>query len=158
MNVTLSTISTYRRWSTTTNVTIPYSVNTYSLSKPNNLIFPYSLSLLSALPFVLLGLWALHFNGVSAIAGGFIQLVTTITGSKALKRQAAAGCLGGRENIPEGLQNLKSRFGELRDKTKYELGGRGDEIRRAGFGSEDEIVPLTKSASHGVVLSEGEFV
>lgn len=110
------------------------------------------------MPFILLGLWALRHNGVSAIDGGFIQLVTTTTGSKALNREAAAGSLGGQENIPEGLQNLKIRFGELRNKTKYELGGRGGEFRRAGFGIEDEIAPLTKGESYGVVLSEKGFI
>lgn len=158
MNVTLTAISTYGYWNTTVNVTVPSSINTYSFSRPNNLILPYIISLFFALPFILLGLWALHFNGVSAIDGGFIQLITTTTGSKALKKQAAAGSLGGRENIPEELQKLKIRFGELKNKTKHELGGRGGEIRRAGFGTEDEIVPLTKGANYGVVLSEGEFI
>lgn len=125
--------------------------NAYRFSKPESLILPYGFGLLSSLPFILLGLWALHSNGVSAIDGGFIQLISTTTGSKELKTQAAAGSLGGRESIPIGLQNLKIRFGELKNKTKYEVGGMGEEVRRAGFGTEDEVAPLTKGANYGIV-------
>ena len=59
-----------------------------------------------------------------------------------LDEAAMKGCLGGPENVPEELSNLKVRFGEL------ESSGHGD-VRRAGFGTVEEVVPLMKGQSYG---------
>lgn len=57
---------------------------------------------------------ALRHNGVSAIDGGFLQiLMTAATGNTAIEQAARAGCLGGEENIPPELKSLEVRFGEL---------------------------------------------
>lgn len=155
LNVTLSAITAYGWWNTTVNATVDSLINIYSFSKPANLLLPYGLSLLFSLPFIILGLWALYENSVSATDGGFIQLISTSTGSSALKIEAVKGCLGGEENVPEGLKELEVRFGELRSKHKYEVGGKRRKIGRAGFGVESEIIPLKKRADYGVV-DEGD--
>lgn len=147
-NITLTAITAYGHWNTTTNVTIDSIVAVYSLSSPLSIILPYGLSLLFAFPCIILGLWALQKNGVAAIDGGFIQLISTSMGSAALEREALNGCLGGPENISSRLKNLKIRFGELKSGGSMDRhGDRG--IRRAGFGTEDEILPLRKGARYG---------
>lgn len=83
-------------------------------------------------------------NGVSAMDGGFMQIIMTSTGSAVLDRAAAGGCLGGEENVPQELKNLKIRFGEIIDR---EEPGR---IKRAGFGVEAEITPLNRGDSYGI--------
>jgi len=53
-------------------------------------------------------------NGVSAIDGGFLQiLMTAATGQTEIEIAASKGCLGGYENIPDELKHLRVRFGEL---------------------------------------------
>jgi len=147
-NVTLSVISEYGLWNTTTNVTIETLVSVHSFSSPINLILPYFLSLAIAFPFSALGLWALHSNGVPACDGGFIQLMTT-TKSASLERNAIAGCLGGEENIPLKLKDMKVRFGELIDQRGSQKGWGNEVVRRAGFGTEDETTPLKRGARYG---------
>lgn len=155
LNVTLSAISAYGLWNTTTNVSIDSSTTIYRFSKPENLLLPYGLSLLVAFPFILLGFWALKENGVSAIDGGFIQLISTSAGSSALRKEAVKGCLGGEENIPQSLKDLEIRFGDMRNKSKYEVGENGREVRKAGFGTQSEILPLNKKADYGSVYEGG---
>lgn len=154
-NITLSAISTYQLWNTTTNVTINTASTIYRFSKPLNLFAPYGLTLVFSLPFIILGLWALNENGVSAIDGGFIQLLTTTAGSSTLRKEAVKSCLGGHKNTPKRLLNMKLRFGQLKNKSKYDIEGKRW-IGRAGFGTEDEIIPLTKGAEYGGVEREGD--
>jgi hypothetical protein len=86
---------------------------------------------------------ALHQNGVTAVDGGFIQLVATSTGSATLDKIAAGSCLGGSEGAPKELLELKVRFGELIGEEKE------GEARRAGFGIDEETVPLVKGGLYG---------
>jgi hypothetical protein len=66
--------------------------------------------------------------------GGFMQIITTSTGSAILDTAAAGGCLGGNESAPQELKDLKIRFGEFI--------GRKDpgRIKPAGFGADSEVV------------------
>lgn len=146
MNVTMSTITAYGFWNTTVNATIDNFINVYRFSRPLNLIVPYSASLLLALPFIVLGLWALYQNGVPATDGGFIQLITTSTESRSVQNAAAGGCLGAGENAPPSLKKLRVRYGEV---IGSEEDRKGRLVRRAGFGTEDEIRPLVKGAKYG---------
>jgi hypothetical protein len=143
-NITASMMMTFGMWNTSANATILKIINVYSFSRPLNLILPYFISLLLGLPFILIGGIALHMNGVSAMDGGFMQIIMTSTGSAVLDRAAAGGCLGGEENVPQELKNLKIRFGEIIDR---EEPGR---IKRAGFGVEAEITPLNRGDSYGI--------
>ncbi|KAK2770347.1 hypothetical protein FQN53_005571 [Emmonsiellopsis sp. PD_33] len=146
MNVTTSLINAYGRWETSTDVTNRESINVYVLSRPINLYLPYGLGLLLALPFILLGGLALRHNGVSARDHGFVQLVTTTTASSKLNTAAAGGCLGGYENMPRQLMDMKIRFGEIVDQSA----DGSSVVRRAGFGAEDEVVPLQRGVKYGI--------
>lgn len=134
----------YGLWNTTANATFLTATNVYSFSQPLNLIIPYFLSLFLAVPFLAVGMLALFRNGVSAIDGSFMQIITTSTGSAILDRAAAGGCLGGNESFPQELKDLKIRFGEFI--------GRDDPgmVKRAGFGVDSEVTELRKGTSYGI--------
>lgn len=143
-NMTVSMMLAYGQWNTTVNATQSTLINVYSFSRPLNLILPYFISLGIALPFILIGVLALIWNGVSANDGSFMQIITTSTGSAILDKAAAGGCLGGEENAPQELKDLRIRFGELI--------GRDDpgRIKRAGFGAEGEVTALKKGDRYGI--------
>jgi len=146
-NVTFNTMAALQQWNTVITADIGEISTVYSFSAPKNLIIPYFLSLAVAIPFLVVGTRSLYQNGVSAIDGGFIQVLTTTYGSKTLERLAATGCLGGDENASEELLALRVRFGEMieRDGNSSD----GNRIRKAGFGTDDEIVPLSRNARYG---------
>ncbi|CZR62770.1 uncharacterized protein PAC_12667 [Phialocephala subalpina] len=148
-NITLSTISSYNIWSTYVNETQTIWVNTYSFSRPRNLIIPYCLALLCTLPLIILGLYALYTNGVPATDGGFLQLLTTTRGSATLDETAVGGCLGGDKNVPSALKDLKIKYGELTG-MPLELGhNKSVRPRRAGFGTEGEVSLLRRDYIYG---------
>lgn len=143
-NMTTSMMQAYGNWNTSTNATISSIINVYSFSEPLNLIIPYFATLLVSLPFIILGGIALIRNGVSAIDNSFIQLLATSTGSATIDRAAAGGCLGGSENVPQELKDLKIRFGEIIDRDEPGL------MKRAAFGTEDEVTKLRHDTVYGV--------
>lgn len=144
LNMTTSIATAYGRWNTSANASVTTLVNVYSFSEPLNLLIPYFLTLLLALPFVILGTIALLSNGVSAMDGSFTQIITTSTGSSVLDKAAAGGCLGGDESVPDELKDLKIRFGEFVGRD-----GPGG-IKRSGFGVEGEVRALRKGANYGI--------
>jgi hypothetical protein len=149
-NITLSLMNTFPLWSTEVNVTQTIFRNVYSFSNKLNLLLPYYVSLAVALPLLALGGLSLYQNGVSATDGGFLQIVTTTSTSKALHAAASEGALGGQENVPEELRDLKIRYGEL-------INGEEESkavTRRVGFGVEDEVVPIQKGVTYGSVVAE----
>ncbi|KAF4635687.1 hypothetical protein G7Y89_g2416 [Cudoniella acicularis] len=135
-NVTLGAMYTLDFYQAPANVTKMQFKNTYSFSAPKNLIIPYTVCLLLPLPFILLGFNSLRLNGVPAMDGSFLQILTTATGSKKLENAAAGGCLSGDNNMPKELLNMKIRFGEFV--------GSDNRVLRTGFGTEDEVVPLVR--------------
>jgi hypothetical protein len=149
LNTTLSIMSAYGLWSTQSNATVRTTINVFSLSRPLNLFVPYLLALGLAVPFLIIGIIALVRNGVSAMDGSFLQLLTTTTGSAALNGLAASGCLGGAENVPKDLMELRVRFGELIDANSA-----SEDLQempaRAGFGIEGEVIGLRKGKMYGV--------
>lgn len=80
---------------------------------------------------------------MSAMDGSFTQ-ITTSTGSAVLDKAAVGGCLVGDESVPKELKDLRVRFGEF---VGREEPGR---IKRAGFGAEEEVVPLVKGCNYGI--------
>ncbi|KAF2129167.1 hypothetical protein P153DRAFT_397338 [Dothidotthia symphoricarpi CBS 119687] len=148
-NLTMSAAFQLGFWETTLPVTITSVQQLYSFAYPRTLLIPYLTCLLISVPFLLLGLISLRSNGVSAIEGGFLQILMTTTGSKTLEKAAAGGCLGGEENTPEDLKSLKVRFGELISSGIYEHDDSG-QVRRAGFGTDEEVVPLRRSHTYGI--------
>lgn len=89
---------------------------------------PYFLTLLVLLSLLLVGLWALRVNGVSATDGGFLQVLMTTRGSEALDKAARGGCLGGEENIPLAIRGLEVMFGEFIERPRD--GGTGSLRKR----------------------------
>jgi len=132
LNITLSAMVGFKYWNTKTNVTMNNSIDVFSFSRPLSLLLPYYISLAVVLPVLILGAFTFHQNGVSATDGGFIQLLTTTSGSSKLRDIAVGGCLGGPYNIPQELSDLKIRYGELVKDGEKGL------VRRAGFGVEHE--------------------
>jgi hypothetical protein len=88
-----------------------------------------------ALILVVAGLVALVRNDVSSNSS-FIQIMTATAGSNAIRQTTRTGSLRGDETVSEVLQHLEVRFGEFINTT-----GGG---RRAGLGTEDEVVPLLR--------------
>ena len=119
-------------WNTTLNATTTTYRNIYSFSRPIDLILPYSLSLLFALPFLVLGYLSLRENGVAAFSDSFLQLLVTVTRSEELDRIAQPCNNGGDEMATKELKDAKIMFGPLRT-------GDGEKLGRMGFGLEAEI-------------------
>ncbi|KAF9895119.1 hypothetical protein FE257_000021 [Aspergillus nanangensis] len=135
-NITISML-TVKQTTVRTVVTKTINVNVYAFQHPVRLIVPYFLSLLLAAVFALAGGFALMRNGISANTGGVFQTLCTTAGSTRLRELAAKGSLGGRENIPEELKDLKVMFGVLKQ---------SEHGRMAGLGTVDEVTPLLKGS------------
>ncbi|PYH89978.1 hypothetical protein BO71DRAFT_402596 [Aspergillus ellipticus CBS 707.79] len=135
-NITLSLL-TMNQTSTQTTVTNTVTVNVYAFTRPARLITPYFACLGVALAFLGLGGHALVSNGISASMTGLFQTLCTTRASARLDDLAARGCLGGRENVPDALRDLKVMFGEIRG---------SDGARRAGLGAAEEVMPLTRGS------------
>jgi hypothetical protein len=138
-NITLSTFS-LRLWDTSTDVVTRNYVNTYSFAGEQryNMVVPYAVCLLLALAFVSIGLASLYENSVGA-SNEFLQTIQTTRGSIALDIAARGSSLGGPDNIPMVLEDLELMFGELKE--PY---GKEGAVRRAGWGTRDEVRPLVK--------------
>ena len=136
-------------WKTRVPVNITNTHQVYSFASPKTLLTPYVVCLLISIPFLWLGWKSLRLNGVSAMEGGFLQILMTTTGSKTLQRAAADGCLGGDENVPEDLKGMKIRFGEL---VWDRIDGDIDKgpVKRAGFGTDEEVRPLRRGVAYGL--------
>ena len=144
-NTTMSAAIQLGFWNTTVPVHATTMQQQYSFFSLRTILIPYLACLLLSMPFLYIGLASLRSNGVSAIEGGFLQLLMTTTGSRELERVVAVRCLGGSENVPERLNDMKIRFGELVGDGLQE-----GAVKRAGFGTEDEVVALRRGVDYGV--------
>jgi hypothetical protein len=144
-NLTISALS-LNYWYDTVNGTSTRHINLYRFTHKINFFFPYGLPILFAIPIIALGMMALHHNGVSAIDGGFLQLLVTTTGRTELERHATKACLGGYENISKELKELEVRFGELL--TDGDGGEKGEEAAERELREESSI---QQESGHGEV-------
>lgn len=91
--------------------------NLYRFQSKLAFFLPYGLSLGLSIPIIALGLFAFYKRnqGVSAITGGFLQILVTTTGRGSLEGVITKGrsTFGGHENISKELRETKIRFGEL---------------------------------------------
>ncbi|CAN9335502.1 unnamed protein product [Alternaria alternata] len=91
--------------------------NAYRFENKLAFFLPYGLSLTLAVPILALGFIALYVqnHGVSAISGGFLQLLMTTTGRTSPEAVVTkgSGTLGGYENVSNELREMEVRFGEL---------------------------------------------
>ena len=118
INTTISALALNQRFDTV-NGTETRTFNVYRFENTLAFFLPYGLSLALAIPILVLGLVALYIqnHGVSAISGGFMQLLMTTTGRGSLEAVVTrgSGTLGGYENVSEELRGMEVRFGELVD-------------------------------------------
>ncbi|CAN9333112.1 unnamed protein product [Alternaria alternata] len=116
INTTISALALNQRFDMV-NGTETLNFNAYRFENKLALILPYGLSLALAVPILVLGFIALYVqnHGVSAISGGFLQLLMTTTGRTSLEAVVTkgSGTLGGYENVSEELRETEVRFGEL---------------------------------------------
>ncbi|KAI4705081.1 hypothetical protein J4E89_009375 [Alternaria sp. Ai002NY15] len=118
INTTISALALNQRFDIV-NGTETRTFNIYRFENKLAFFLPYGLSLALAIPILVLGLIALYVqnHGVSAISGGFMQLLMTTTGRGSLEAVVArgSGTLGGYENVSEELRGMEVRFGEFVD-------------------------------------------
>jgi hypothetical protein len=116
INSTISMLRLNRRFDNV-NGTSSRAFNAYHFHNKLAFFLPYSLSLGLAIPIIASGLFAFYARNqrVSAISGGFMQLLMTTTGRTELEAiiMKGSGTMGGRENVSEELKRTKIRFGEL---------------------------------------------
>ena len=122
-------------WNVTAVANITTYRNTYSFSRPANLILPYALSLVFSLPFLIVGVLSLRSNSVAALSDSFLQLLVTVTRSEELDRIARPCEHGGGEMATTELKNTRIMFGKLSAADEGE-----DKLGRMGFGLEAEIL------------------
>ncbi|KAI4607625.1 hypothetical protein J4E83_009522 [Alternaria metachromatica] len=124
INTTISALALNQRFDTV-NGTETRTFNIYRFENKLAFFLPYGLSLALAIPVLVLGLIALYVqnHGVSAISGGFMQLLMTTTGRGSLEAVVTrgSGTLGGYENVSEELRGMEVRFGELVDAGEDEV-------------------------------------
>ncbi|RYN88324.1 hypothetical protein AA0119_g11947 [Alternaria tenuissima] len=116
INTTISALSLNQRFDMV-NGTETRGFNAYRFENKLAFFLPYGLSLTLAVPILALGFIALYVqnHGVSAISGGFLQLLMTTTGRTSPEAVVTkgSGTLGGYENVSNELREMEVRFGEL---------------------------------------------
>lgn len=134
-NVSISALS-LDTWKERVPMNLTEYRGTYQFSRPRNLIIPYALAIGFALAFVGIGMWSLMQNGVSAVDGGFLHVVTATTGRTEMERVIVENHVEG-DSVAKEVLNMKIRYGELVD-------GEGVGTGRAGFGMVEETRPLKR--------------
>jgi hypothetical protein len=123
INSTISMLALNRRFDNV-NGTSSRAFNAYHFRNKLAFFLPYSLSLGLAIPIIASGLFAFYVRNqrVSAISGGFLQILMTTTGRTELETiiMEGSGTMGGRENVSEKLKRTKIRFGKLIELDKEE--------------------------------------
>ncbi|KAJ4381405.1 hypothetical protein N0V86_003756 [Didymella sp. IMI 355093] len=116
INSTISMLSLNKHFDEV-NGTLSRAFNVYIFRNKLAFFLPYGLSLGLSLPIIALGLAAFYTRnqGVSAITGGFLQILMTTTGRGSLEDVIVKGAstMGGQENVSEELKETMVRFGEL---------------------------------------------
>lgn len=89
---------------------------------------------------LLIGLHALWSNGIASDVSFSRVLVTTR--NPTLDRLSESSCLGG-DPFPRSLLKTRLKFGEL-----WRKNNAGIEVPHAGFGTEEEVMPLRKGEKY----------
>jgi hypothetical protein len=124
INTTISALSLNQRFDAV-NGTETRTFNVYRFENKLAFFLPYGLLFALAIPILALGFIALYVqnHGVSAINGGFVQLLMTTTGRNSLEAVVTkgSGTLGGYENVSKELLEMEVTFGELIEVGEDEL-------------------------------------
>jgi hypothetical protein len=148
-NLTLAIGYQIGYWNISTMISTTQMVNKYTFAAPLNFYIPYGVLLILSIPILVLAMISLYRNGVPAKDGGFLQVLMTTRGNKDLDKLAAAGCLGGPNNVPKTLKDMELRFGALVS-GESESAGEVDGIVRAGFGGRGKVQPLQQNIRYGI--------
>jgi len=147
VNTTISALSMNERFDVV-NGTETRNFNVYHFQNKLAFFLPYGLSLGLAIPIIVLGLIALYVqnHGVSAISGGFLQLLMTTSGRTAIERTLieSSATLGGHENVSKELLDMEIRYGELIHGDNH------------GF-EQSEVTGTHADGSHGIAEGEEEM-
>lgn len=108
-------------WKVTANGTETRLVNFYHFKNKTAFFVPYALCLGVAIPIAALGLASMHENDVTAITGGFLQVLMTTSDQFSLREAAQKYSIGGHENVSKELEEMEVRFGELITNEGYSL-------------------------------------
>ncbi|KAF1987838.1 hypothetical protein K402DRAFT_462683 [Aulographum hederae CBS 113979] len=141
-NATFSVMS-LEVWNATTNATLYNWQNVYAFTPQANLYAPYGACLLVGAMLILVGGWRLRRNGVAA-NDGFMQVLCTTQASARVRDVAVEGGLGDNEELPEGIREMRVRYGEIVGRVERGEGEEHREVRegvkrRVGFGFPDEV-------------------
>lgn len=116
INTTISALALNKRFRVV-NGTEMRTFNVYQFKNRLAFFIPYGLSIGLGIPIIALGLLSfyIHNQGVSAINGGFLQLLMTTTGRTGLEDVVIKhfATMGGYENVSDELKTVEVRFGEL---------------------------------------------
>ena len=116
INTTISVMALNTRFGIV-NGTETRASNVYRFENKLAFFLPYGLSIGLGIPIIALGLLSfyIHNQGVSAINGGFLQLLMTTTGRTGLEDMVIkrSATMGGYENMSDELKAVEVRFGEL---------------------------------------------
>ncbi|KAH5159599.1 hypothetical protein HBH69_060440 [Parastagonospora nodorum] len=137
-NITLSAIS-LGTWWTMVPVNVTRYQSTYPFANPLSLILPYSICLTAAIIFAAIAIWSLLRNGIPAVDGGFLQIMTATRGNTKMEQLVLREKSPIIENMSAELKGLKVRYGELVGENASEAEG-----RIIGFGTIEETVSLRK--------------
>jgi hypothetical protein len=117
------------------------NLNVYRFEHKLAFFLPYGLILGLAIPTIALGLVALYMqnHGVSAMNGGFLQVLMTTTGRTEMEAviKKGSGTMGGDENVSKELREMEVQFGELID---------NDEDERNNLTTEPRLLEDSNSA------------
>ena len=118
INSTISALSLNKRFDIVAG-TPSRAFSVYRFRNELAFFLPYGLCLGLGLPILALGLAAFFTRnlGVSAITGGFLQVLMTTTGHGSLDNVVVktSGTMGDHENVSYELKEMMIRFGELID-------------------------------------------
>lgn len=127
LNSTVSALSLNRRFDMVDGTT-SRTFNVYRFQNKLAFFLPYGLSLGLSIPIIALGLVAFYKRnqGISAITGGFLQILMTTTGRGSFEHiiTKGSGTIGGYGNVSKELRDTMIRFGELTDADSSESSGR----------------------------------
>ncbi|KAH6618853.1 hypothetical protein C7974DRAFT_38251 [Boeremia exigua] len=134
--------------------------NVYSFQDKQAFFLPYGLALGLGIPIIALGLAAFYTRNqrVSAITGGFLQILMTTTGRRSLDDiiVKGSGTMGGQENVSDALKEASIRFGELvADGGRVEV---RDSVCSTHAGRTESLEPLShdnSSADESAGLASG---
>ncbi|CAN9324505.1 unnamed protein product [Alternaria alternata] len=139
INTTISALALNQRFDMV-NGTETLNFNAYHFENKLDFFLPYALYVQN--------------HGISAISGGFLQLLMTTIGCTSLEAviTKGSGTLGGYEDVSEELREMEVRFGELIEASKDDL--KETDTLLSGHGEHADVQEDDRSQS-GIGITSG---